>query len=305
MTTILVNVLSPVFIIAALAAMAQRHLKLDARVLSRTTFYLFSSALVLDALIGSDVSGAEFGRIAAAVVLTTLILWAFGIVAARFLQLEGPTRAAFLIAIILMNCGNYGLPINLFAFGERGLARASLYVAVSVILRSSLCVYIAARGRTSSIKLALRRVLSVPLAYVALFGLVINLSGLTLPEPFIKAAHLLGQGTAPTMLLVLGIQMAETLREARGSAHIPALTLVVLGRLILAPIIAHFAGALIGLETLSRKVVVLESATPSAVMSLVLASEFDSDLPFAALSVFVTTVTSLVTVTVLLNWLMM
>ena len=30
-----------------------------------------------------------------------------------------------------MNAGNYGLPVNLFAFGQAGLARASLYFTVS------------------------------------------------------------------------------------------------------------------------------------------------------------------------------
>jgi hypothetical protein len=301
---VLINVLSPIFIAASIAAVAQRYLKLDTKVLARVTFYLFSSALVFDALVNSDVSGAEFGRISAAVTLTTLVLWGIGEVAARWLRLEGPTRAAFLIAIVLMNSGNYGLPVNLFAFGEPGLMRASLYVAVSLFLRSSLCVYLAARGRTRSIRLALRRVLAVPLGYVAILGVVVNLSGWTLPAPVLKTAHLLGQGTVPTMLMVLGIQLTETFQDLQMDSHIPALIGVVVGRLILAPLIAYWVGGFVGLDALSHRVVILESATPSAVSSLVLATEFESDPSFTALSIFVTTALSLVTVTTLLNWLM-
>lgn len=302
--TVLLNVLSPIFIAAGIAAVAQRHLDLDTKVLARVTFYLFSSALVFDALVNSDVSGAEFGRISLALVLTTLVLWAIGEVAACLLRLKGPTRAAFLIAIVLMNAGNYGLPVNLFAFGEAGLARASLYVAVSMFLRSSLCVYLAARGRTDSIRLAFRRVLAVPLGYVAILGVIINLSGWTLPAPLLKTAHLLGQGTVPTMLMVLGIQLAETFRELQEYSHIPALISVVMGRLIFAPIVAYWVGGFVGLDALSHRVVTLESATPSSVSSLVLATEFDADPSFTALSIFVTTAVSLVTVTTLLNWLM-
>jgi hypothetical protein len=301
---VLVNVLSPIFLAATIAAVAQRHLKLDTKVLARVAFYLFSSALVFDALVNSDISGAEFGRISAVLVLTTLVLWGIGEVAARLLRLEGPTRAAFLIAVVLMNAGNYGLPVNLFAFGEPGLARASLYTAVSIFLRSSLCVYLAARGRTGSMRLALRRVLIVPLGYVAILGVIINLSSWTLPAPLLRTAHLLGQGTVPTMLIVFGIQLAETFRELHGYRHIPALLSVVVGRLILAPLLAYGIGGLVGLDALSHRVVTLESATPSAVSSLVLATEFDADPSFTALSIFVTTAVSLVTVTTWLNWLM-
>ena len=80
--------------------------------------------------------------------------------------------------------------------------------------------------------------------------------------------------------------------------------MVTLGRLILAPLIAYIIGGLIGLEGMARKVLTLQSATPSAVMSLVLATEFDTDVPFAALAILTTTLASIITVTGWLFWLM-
>jgi predicted permease len=65
----------------------------------------------------------------------------------------------------------------------------------------------------------------------------------------------------------------------------------------LSPLIAHTAGGLIGLDGLPRKVLTLETSTPSAVMSLVLATEFDTDVPSAALAVLTTTLVSVITVT--------
>ena len=41
----------------------------------------------------------------------------------------------------------------------------------------------------------------------------------------------------------------------------------------------------------------------TAVISTILATEFDSDPPFAALAVLLTTLVSIPTVTILLNWL--
>ncbi len=298
--TFLITVILPIMLAAGVAALAQFYLRLDVRVLSRVAFYLFSPALVFDSLSRSAVGGEEYAQIAAVLLLVTAALWGGGAVAARWLRLEGPTRGSFLIALLLMNAGNYGLPATRFAFGDEGLARAVLYFTVSATLSATLGVYLAARGRASG-WLALRRVAGVPLVYAAGLGLAFNLLDLTLPEPLSRAIQLLGQAAVPTFLVIMGIQLAQTFRSPRGAFHLPALTVITVGRLCLAPALAlAFAWAL-GLNSLSRQVVVLESAMPTAVMTTVLAAEFETDAPLVAFSVFVTTIASILTVTIWLN----
>jgi predicted permease len=300
---VLLNVVLPVFLVVAVTALAQLRLRLNVSTLSRAVFYLFVPALVFDTLAASDVGGAELGQILAVVLLLTLALWGLGILVARILRLEGPTQAAFLVAILLMNAGNYGLSVNLFAFGESGLARASIYFTASGLLSSSLGVYLSARGQSTA-RQALRRVVGVPLTYAAALGLLANLAQVTVPEPLSKAIHLLGQASVPVMLAVLGVRLAETFRSRQRFLHVPALVAVTILRLIVAPALAALFAGLVGLEGLARDVTVLESAMPTAVITTILASEFDSDPPFAALCVLVTTLASLLTLTVWLNLLM-
>lgn len=300
---ILINVVLPVFLVAGIGAFAQPRLRLDVRSISRIVFYLFSPALVLDALVRSGISSGEFGRIAVAVLSVILMLWALSEIAARLLRLSGPMQSAFLTAILLMNAGNYGLPVTLFAFGETGLARASLYFTVSAATSSSLGVYLAARGRAPA-RAALRRVATVPLVYAAALGLMLNLTGLTLPEPLLKAIHLLGQAAVPAMLIVLGIQLTQTFQDGWHKLHLPALAVVVVGRLLVAPALALLVTRGLGLHGVTRNVVVLESAMPTAVITTILATEFESDAAFVTLSVFVTTMASLFTITALLSWML-
>jgi hypothetical protein len=232
--------------------------------------------------------------------LLTLALWVLGALAARLLHLEGPTQAAFLSAILLMNAGNYGLTVNLFAFGEEGLSRATLYFTVSALVSSSLGVYLSARGRVST-RESLRRVAGVPMVYAAALGLVCNLGNFTVPEPLAKAVHVLGQASVPVMLAVLGAQLVQTFRNRQPVLHLPALGVVTVTRLIIAPALAYALAWLVGLRGLTRDVTVLESAMPTAVITTILATEFDSDPPFAALCALVTTLASLLTLTILLN----
>jgi predicted permease len=298
--TVLLNVVLPVFLMVGLAALAHLFLHFEIRTLSRIVFYLFAPALVFDSLATSDVSGVEFGQIAAVVLLLTLALWILGALAARLLHLQGPTQAAFLAAILLMNAGNYGLPVNLFAFGQEGLSRATLYFTVSALLSSSLGVYLSARGRVST-RESLRRVAGVPMVYTAGLGLVCNLGNLTVPEPLAKAVHVLGQASVPVMLAVLGAQLVQTFQKRQPVLHLRALGVVTVARLIVAPALAWVLAGLVGLGGLTRDVTVLESAMPTAVITTILATEFDSDPPFAALCALVTTLASLLTLTILLN----
>ena len=106
------------------------------------------------------------------------------------------------------------------------------------------------------------------------------------------------------MLAVLGVRLAEVLRSRQRVQHLPALGVATFMRLIVSPALAFFFAGLVGLSGVARDVSVLQSAMPTAVISTILATEFDSDPPFAALCVLATTLVSLPTLTILLNILM-
>ncbi len=301
--TVLLNVVLPVFLVAGVAAVAHLRLQFDARTLSRAVFYVFGPALVFDSLANSGASAAAMGQVTAAVLLTVLALWAVSAGAARLLRLEGPTQAAFLVGILIMNAGNFGLSVNLFAFGDDGMTWATIYFTLSALLSASLGAFLSARGRTT-VRQSLRRVAGIPFLYAAILGMVFTLGDLTMPEPLAKAIHLLGQAAVPVMLSVLGVRLAETLQARQPVLHLPALGVAALLRLVVAPTLAWLFAGLLGLSGLARDVTVLQSAMPTAVLTTILATEFDTDPPFAALCVLVTTLLSLPTLTILLNVLM-
>jgi malate permease and related proteins len=301
--TVLLNVILPVILVVGVAALAQRYLKLDLRTTSRAAFYLFAPALVFDSLANSTIGGAEFGKIALALIGVTLVLWGLGEGLGRLLRLKGLTLSAFLLSILLINAGNLGLPIVLFAFGQEGLARATAYYAVSSAISASLGVYLAVRGCSLG-ALPLRRLASVPLVYAATLGLAVNVLNLPVPEPLSKAIHLLGQASVPVMLVTLGLQLAQTGQDRWRGIHLPALATAVAARLLVSPALALLAAVVLGMSGLTRHVVIAESAMPTAVMTTIIAAEFECDNGFVTVAVLASTIFSLMTLTLLLNLLM-
>lgn len=300
--SVLLNVVFPVLLIAALAFVAQPWLGLDARTLSRATFYLFSPALVLSSLASSRLSSAEFGRIALAVVFVTLALWALSALLVRALRLDNAAESGFLLATLLVNAGNYGLPVTLFAFGEAGLAIATIYFATSSMIQSSLGVYLAARGNGSAWQAA-RVTLRVPVGYAALLGLVLNATHTVLPPWLDQSVTLLGRAAIPLMLVVLGVQLANFLAARTQQWKTVARPLIVTTttRLLIGPALGLAVALLLGLQGVSRNVVIVQSAMPTAVTAIILATEYRAEPEFVTSAVFTSTLVSLVTITGILT----
>ena len=302
MLTIFLDIILPVFTIAGLAALSQRWLKLDVHTLARVGFDFFMPALVLDMLSRSRFEGEAVLRMSGAALVTTLVMWGLGALVSRWLRLAAPTRSAFLLALLLGNAGNYGLPVLEFAYGAPAMSMAALYLVISTILMVTIGVYVAAQGQATP-QIALRRIARMPILYAAVVGLALNLGGVTLPTPLLNVVQLMSQAANPVFLVVLGLQLLAGYERGWRVEHLPQVGAVLVGRMLVSPVVAWGVALAFGLTGLTQHIFVLEYAFPTAVMASVLATEFDADPPCATLCVFSTTLLSLVTVTFFL-WLL-
>lgn len=297
--TVFVNIILPVFIMAGLGYLLDRLLALDVRTLSRVTFYLLSPCLAFSSLSSTQLQGQALLHIAGIAALMVFLLWPIASWVARIMGLRGTDKSAFLLTILFVNSGNYGLPLNLFAFGEPGLALAIIFFATNSLLTNTLGVYIAARGHADS-RAALRKVFQVPIGYAVLAGLFMNVAGLQAPEPVARATNLLGQAAVPVMLLVLGMQLGRASVASQWKPVAAATALRLVGSMALVIVLVR----LLGFQGLSAKVSTVQASMPTAVMTTILATEFDVQPTFVTGTVFVSTLASMITLTFLLQWLM-
>ncbi len=289
----------PILLVASLGFLIQKLLRLDPRPLSQVTFYILSPALVFTLLVSADIQGSQVLSMVgftAAVVLITLGI-SYGM--SRVLGLSGKPAAAFLLTAAFMNAGNYGLSLNQFAFGDLGLALASIYFVVSVMMTNSLGVYIAASGGGSALQ-ALKGLAKVPAVYAIPLAIVFRTLDVALPTAIGKPIELLSVATIPILLLLLGMQIAR----AGIPRHRKMLSVSVAIKLLVAPAIALLISPLFGLEGLARDVGVLQSAMPTAVLTTIIAIEYDAEASFVTGAVLVTTLLSPFTLTPLMGFLL-
>ncbi len=268
--TVLTQNIFPIFVVAGLGYIVQRQVGLDKRTLSSIVFYCLSPALVFSSLVNSELPVAELGGMALFTLLAILLMGLIGLLLARLLRFSRIETAAFLIVLMFVNGGNYGMTLNLLRYGQDGLARAVVYYMTSTVLAYTIGVLIASMGRLPW-RAALRRILFLPPLHAAVFAVIVYLYNIPIPAPLMRGIDVAGAGAIPVMLILLGMQMADLRGRARWRLAIPAVST----RLLLGPAVGLLVAGGIGLTGLTRSVAIIEASMPTAVFSIILATEFD------------------------------
>ena len=230
--------------------------------------------------------------------LAFVVIGAIGVLARLLtipLGLDRPTVSAFLIVVMFSNSGNYGLPVVLFAFGKEALAHAAVYFVANAIATYSLGVFIASAGR-KSVAQAAAGIVKVPAVWGAAAAVVMLAFGVQLPTPLMRPVELLAGAALPVMILVLGMQLERTGRPDRPGLVLLAAALT----LVVTPLVAVGASDVIGLTGAARQAAIVQSGMPSAVLTTILALEFDVAPSFVTACVTISTLASPLTVTLLI-----
>jgi hypothetical protein len=292
---ILLTTIAPVILIAGLGAILDKTKAIDAQSISRVLIYLASPALAFYSISNSSINPDELGGLFIFALILMATITGLAWLVSQSAGMDRLTASAFVLSAAVFNGINYGVPVNEFAFGKPGLERAIILGVLSGIYANTVGIFIASSGKVSVGK-ALQNVLTVPMPYAAVLGLLINLTQTPVPLLVNRITQVLGTAAIPLMLLILGIQLART--QLRGQWR------VVIG----ASMMRLLGGAAIGflltwgmaLDGVTRQTAIVEAAMPTAVVAGVLATEFESDAHLVSSIIVFSTLLSLVTLPVVI-----
>jgi len=288
---VFVNILLPIFAVIALGALFEKVKKPDFKSISDLTLYFFTPCLIFSGLIrGHEQLSAFLPSAIAFMVLLTLVFWGLSLLVGRWLGLDARGRSAFSLATIMMNTGNYGLPLVLFAYGKEGLAYGVIVLVLFTFPLGTLAVFIASRGQ-ASIRQSLLEIFRIPLFHAIVLATLVRGLQLPVPEVLLRAVDLVGQAAIPGLLMLLGMQLARTSIK---SDLVPVLSSSFL-RLVLSPVLAFLLCSLLRIEGLPRNVLILQTSTPSAIIPLLYAVNYDTRPELVASTIFVSTLLSSLT----------
>ncbi|NHN48911.1 AEC family transporter [Halostella sp. JP-L12] len=300
----LTTAILPVLSVAGVGFLLGRYREVDVDPLAVVTLYVLMPALVFHSLVTTPISGATAATLFAGVGAFTAVMVVASEAVGRLVGEQSPTLGSLVLSSTFPNAGNYGIPLSAFAFGAIGRSTAVLYIAAQSVLMYTLGVYVASRGASTSARDAVLTVFRLPLVYAVVLAGIAQLLGVVPPadSTVMQTLKLTGDSSIPVMLLLLGIQLANTTYGTAVIRTAPAVAL----KLFVAPVAALGVALAVGLDGPVGRVFVLECAMPAAVTPLMLTVEFGegggevSAAEYVSTAIMVSTLASVVTLTALI-----
>ena len=192
--------------------------------------------------------------------------------------------------------GNYayfGIPMVQSMFPNADTSVASLLVVIVVPLFNVLAVIDLElfRGGKADPKQILKKIATNPLILGSLAGLIILLTGLQIPSILQKPIDDLSKIATPLALFLLG----ASINFGKTSAHARQLSICVLSKLVIFPLLAVILSALMGMRGVDLACMLIVFGAPAAVNSAVMAQQMGSDGDLATEAVVFTTAFSALT----------
>lgn len=267
------------------------------QVLTTLVYYLLLPALVIQVLWKTPLGISSFGIAASAasgvlacILLSTLIC--------RRCHHDGKITGAVILAASFPNATYMGLPVLESLYGDAGRSIAiqyDLFACTPLLLTVGILVARIHGQRGNPVSLW-QSLLRVPPLWAALLGVLINLSGISMPAALDQWLEMLASGVIPLMLFSLGLSLRwDTIDLPRLPTVIPIVVL----QLIIAPLVVWVVSNGVGLEGILLTGTVMEAAMPSMVIGIVLCDRYGLDTGLYAAAVTLTTLLSLFTLPVL------
>lgn len=290
------KVLAPILLLIALGALLQKRHPVEMQTLSNLQLHLFIPAFLFVHIADSQLTLRQIGGIAGAILLIQSLLALPLFLMLRWRKIPRETLAVVLLASVIFNAGNFGIPVSLRAFGKPGGEVQAL-----VIMTANLSLWVLGYGLSAAItggswRQGLVGILKLPILYILAAGLTVRATGWHLPEPVNYALHLVSDGLVPLALTTLGVQLATQWRLPRWRLILP----VAFFKLLCLPAVAGLVVWWLKLWPWPGAQLIVASAGPTAVNSIFLAIEQKGDVELAAECVFWTTLLSAITVTIIL-----
>lgn len=296
--TLFINVLVPVFLCVGVGYWLGPKLQLDGRTLSRFAYYILIPAYTFDVLSKAEVNAGLAGQMAAYATVVHVACAGLAYVIARLLKRPPKMVAAYMLVAVFGNVGNFGLPIVQFRYPGDDNARviATVYFLAIFTIAFIVGVAVASWHRGGRLH-ALIAVFKTPALIVVPPALLLNALDWSVPPLLARPLELLGSGMIPTMLVALGIQLAQA-RIPRPNVD---MVMSNVARLIGGPLLAFWLVVPFGLVGLERSIGILQSSMPAAVLASIIAVEHDLLPEFVITSVFFSTIMSLFSLAVVLT----
>lgn len=259
----IVSIVFPIFIIVMIGFAYGRKRRPDMQVANSLNISVFLPALFFSALAGKTFHLADNVPIALG---CTVVVLGSGLLTWGVARLIGMEPKTLVPPSMFNNVGNMGLPLLLLTFGEQTLGAAVVLMLVVTVLQFTIGIWLLS-GRLDASMLWRE-----PLLAAAGAGIFFSLSGLTVWQPLMVTAKLLGDISLGLMIFSLGVRLSTARLGAWRIGLVGACVTPITGMLV-----AWGFGLMADLSQLEQSMLFVFGALPPAVSCFIFAERYQQE----------------------------
>ncbi len=293
------SVTTPIFAIVLLGVILKRLKMINSEFVRIASNLVFNIGLPVMLFISSVKT--DFGKLVSlqnilVLASTTLSVYLLSRIAAYYHVTDRRHRGIYVQGAFRGNLIIIGLAFCANAYGETGLAIAALPTAVAIIIYNVLSVYVlnvTLKHEDTDLLDTITGILKNPLIIAIVFGLLLNVLGIKVPQLVLQTGDYLSRMTLPLALLCIGGSLSlSSLRDSRNTALASATW-----KLVASPLLVCLIAIPLGIRDEELAVLFLLAASPTAAASFVMVKAMGGNSGLAANIVLLATTGSLFTVT--------
>jgi len=251
----------------------------DGPLLSRLILTVTLPAVIFLSVSRADVDPLSLGLLALFSFLISLSLRLLSGRLTTWLKLEPSIAGVIILGSMVMNLGTFLFPVIQTVYGQEGASRLAAFDIGNSFMASGYGFYIAScYGDKSPCGVAnsFKKVAALPILWAVILGLIVNLTGIVLPEFLVKVLSPVSAANTPLAMIALGVFVNFKFPRWK------LMALTVFLRMGIGFLLGQAIVLLFNLQGLDRVIVTMGSAVPIGMVPLVYASSEGLDTEFAA-----------------------
>lgn len=265
----------------------------------KMTYYVLFPALLINSLTHTNFH-AEISHAIFALVAATTLLAATLISAQFFLKMEVRTFTSLFQGAVRYNSYIF-IGVSSALYGADGIAIVAIIIAYMIILTnvmSVLALDIYLKGNIRNISSIVKNIFKNPLILGCLIGVLLNRVNTFIPTSCVHFLDYLGNASLPLSLMCVGAGLSFQHLYRKRMAVLSAS----LSKLIILPVIAFILLSAFNVAGLPKLIAMLYSSVPCAGNAYILAQQMGGDAETMAAIISATTLLSILTIPLILNW---
>lgn len=291
------NVVAPLCLIMILGYFL-KYIKIfdnnSVKVMNNAAFKVFLPTLLFYNIYTTDFGNVFNPKLMIFAPTCILVLFVVLLLFIPIIEKHNSKRGVMIQGIFRSNFVLFGIPVATSLVGEGNVGTTALLIGIVVPLFNLLAVVCLEifRGGNINIKKITHGIITNPLIIGACLGLLFLFLNIKLPTFIINTAKDIAKIATPLSLMLLGASFSFS----NVKKYIKEVTIVVLGKLVFAPLIFIIISYYCGFRGISLLSLMVMFASPTAISSFQMAMQMDGDSDLANQIVVFTSAFSIITV---------